>query len=95
MSWPDAHSRGRRRCVRRKPPKRRGWRGVLVVERNMFMHVIENRLDAWVPWSRAAEELPSCIREQIDLTIATAKQEDKGLIWQRSDGVLSSVCAFR
>lgn len=31
------------------------------------------------------------IREQIGHTTATAKQEHKGLIWQRSDGVLSSV----
>src|SRR5271165_4053695 len=62
--------------------------GVLVVEGNMVMNVIADGLHARIPWSRAAEELPGRIGQQIGLTIAAAQEEHKGIFGQILDGVL-------
>ena len=65
-----------------------GGAGVLVVEGNMVMNVIADCLHARVPWSRAAEELPGRLRQQIGLTIAAAQQEHEGFFGQILHGVL-------
>ena len=67
-----------------------GGAGILVVEGNMVMNVIADCLHARVPWSRAAEELPSRLRKQIGLAIAAAQQEHEGFFGQILHGVLPS-----
>ena len=59
-----------------------GGAGVLVVEGNMVMNVIADCLHARVAWSRAAEELPGRLRQQIGLAIAAAQQEHEGFFGQ-------------
>ena len=59
-----------------------GGAGVLIVEGNMVMHVIADGLHARVAWSRAAEELPGRLRQQIGLAIAAAQQEKESLLGQ-------------
>src|ERR1039458_10838950 len=46
-----------------------GGAGILVVKGNMVMDVIADGLHPRVPWSRAAKELPSRLRQQIGLAI--------------------------
>src|ERR1017187_7016937 len=60
---------------------------ILVVESNMVMNVIADCLHAQVSWSRAAEELPGCLRQQIGLTIAAAQQERECFFGQILYGV--------
>ena len=52
------------------------------------MNVIADGLHARVPWSRAAEELPGRLRQQIGLAIAAAQQEHEGFFGQILHGVL-------
>ena len=65
-----------------------GRAGVLVVEGDMVMNIIADGLHARVPWSRAAEELPSRLGQQIGLAIAAAQQEHEGFFGQILHGVL-------
>ena len=65
-----------------------GGAGILVVEGDMVMNVIADGLHARVPWSRAAEELPGRLRQQIGLAIAAAQQEHQGIFGQILHGVL-------
>ena len=65
-----------------------GGAGVLVVEGDMVVNVIADRLHARVSGSRAAEELPSRLRQQIGFAIAAAQQENEGLFGQILYGVL-------
>ncbi len=57
-----------------------GGAGVLVVEDNMVVNVIADCLHARVARSRAAEELPGRLRQQIGLAIAAAQQEHEGIL---------------
>ena len=68
-----------------------GGAGVLVVESNMVMNVITDGLHAGESLSRAAEKLPSHLRQQIGLTIAAAQQEHKRFFGQILYGVLPRV----
>ena len=43
---------------------------------------------ARIPWSRAAEEVPGRLRQQIGFTIAAAQQEYEGIFGQILHGVL-------
>ena len=45
---------------------------ILVVERDMAMHEIADGLHPWESRSHVAEQLPSCLRQQIGLTVAAA-----------------------
>jgi len=68
-----------------------GCTGVLVVEGNVIMNIIADRLHARVAGSCAAEELPGHLRQQVSFAIATAKQKDQGFFWQRLHRVLPGV----
>ena len=65
--------------------------GILVVEGDVVMNVVADGLHARVPRSRAAEELPGRLRQQVGLAIAAAQQEYEGFFGQILHGVLPGV----
>src|SRR6185369_9079211 len=63
---------------------------VLVVEDNMVVNVIADRLHSRISWRHAAEELPGRLGQQIGLAITAAQQEHQILFRQILNGVLPS-----
>ena len=60
-------------------PCRPGGARILIIESDMVVDIIADRLCAGPPRRRLAEKVPSCLGQQIRLAIPAAQQKDQSL----------------